>query len=162
MQTQTTLPARLQQLARHEMVGQFVRYAVIGVFNVCVHLTLFNLFFFLGLKALVANAVAFFFASINSFVLNKAWAFRDRDRGALVRQYLVFLFFTLIGLGLHTGAFALLLKPLHPHGTLGKNIALLAALPVSVVWNFTCYRLWTFNPTAGGERPTPDPGSAAA
>ena len=90
------------------------------------------------------DAIGFFIASINSFLLNKAWAFRDQRREAVVRQYFTFLFFTLVGLALHTGAFALLLVPLDVHGQIGRNLALLCALPVSVIWNFTSYRLWTF------------------
>jgi putative flippase GtrA len=142
--TQIRSSKTYERLTRHEIVHQFVKYAMIGMLNVCVHVLIFNLLFLAGLPTLGANAIAFFLASINSFFLNKRWAFRDVRRQAIIRQYLVFLFFTLVGLGLHTGAFSLLLIPLHPHGTLGKNLALLAALPVSVIWNFTCYRLWTF------------------
>jgi putative flippase GtrA len=151
-----------ERVTRHEIVRQFVKYAMVGVLNVGVHVSLFNLFVIAGLHTIGANALAFFLASINSFFLNKRWAFRDGRREAVVRQYLVFLFFTLVGLGLHTGAFSLLLIPLHPHGTLGKNVALLLALPVSVIWNFTCYRLWTFTPDPARRGPSPAPGSAAA
>jgi putative flippase GtrA len=151
-----------ERVTRHEIVRQFVKYAMVGVLNVGVHVSLFNLFVIAGLHTIGANALAFFLASINSFFLNKRWAFRDGRREAVVRQYLVFLFFTLVGLGLHTGAFSLLLIPLHPHGTLGKNVALLLALPVSVIWNFTCYRLWTFTPDPARRRTSPAPGSAAA
>jgi putative flippase GtrA len=146
-----------ERVTRYTIVHQFVKYAMIGVLNVCVHVGLFNLFLLAGVHTLGANAGAFFLASINSFVLNKMWAFRDPRRHAIVRQYLVFLFFTVVGLGLHTALFSLLLVPLREYGTIGKNIALVTALPVSVIWNFTCYRLWTFRP-----RMSPPPGPAAA
>lgn len=133
-------------MRRHEALGQFVRYALVGSTNVAVHLIFFNVFSFLGLHTLAANALAFLLATVNSFVLNKVWAFRDPRRDAVVRQYVRFLSFTVVGLALHTGAFSLLLIPLGDHGTIGKNIALVCALPVSVLWNFMCYRLWTFKP----------------
>ena len=136
-----------ERVTRHEIVHQFLKYAMIGALNVCVHVGIFNILVLAGVPTLAANAVAFFVASINSFVWNKRWAFRDARRNAVVRQYFVFLFFTVVGLALHTGAFSLLLIPMHPHGTIGKNVALLLALPVSVIWNFTCYKLWTFTPT---------------
>jgi putative flippase GtrA len=155
MLTQIRSSKTYERLTRYEIVHQFLKYGLIGALNVGVHLALFNLFYTVaGLPALAANACAFFIASINSFFLNKRWAFRDASEGSVLRQYLVFLFFTLVGLGLHTATFSLLLIPMHPHGTLGKNIALLAALPVSVIWNFTCYRLWTFSPK------TEDPAAA--
>ena len=139
------------RVSRHEWVHQFVKYALIGGLNVVIHLGLYNVLALLGTPPLVANATAFFIASVNSFIWNKVWAFRDPRRDAVIRQYLVFVAFTLVGLGLHTGAFSLWLHFLHPHGRIGENISLLLALPISVVWNFTSYRLWTFKP---GVRPT--------
>lgn len=146
--TQFRTSKTYERVTRHEIVHQFVKYAMVGALNVCVHVGIFNVLLLAGgLPTLGANAIAFFIASINSFIWNKRWAFRDVRREAVVRQYFVFLFFTMVGLALHTGAFRLLLIPLHPHGTIGKNLALLLALPVSVIWNFTCYRFWTFNPS---------------
>ena len=57
---------------------------------------------------------------------------------------MVFLLMTLIGLALNTGAFRLLLIPLEEYGRLGRNAAALATVPISVAWNFTAYRRWTF------------------
>jgi putative flippase GtrA len=138
-----------ERVSKHEAVHQFVKYALIGGLNVIVHFGIFNLLVLAGVPPLAANAIGFFVGSINSFAWNKLWAFRDKRREAVLRQYLVFVFFTIVGLGLHTGAFALWLIPLGDHGKLGQNLALLLALPFSVIWNFTSYRLWTFKP---GER----------
>ena len=164
MLTQFRSSKTYERVTRHEIVHQFVKYAMVGILNVCVHVVIFNLLVLTGMATLGANALAFFVASINSFVWNKRWAFRDGRRNAVVRQYLVFLFFTVVGLALHTGAFSLLLVPLDPHGTLGKNVALLLALPVSVIWNFTCYKLWTFTPDqrSRSEPSAPARGSASA
>jgi putative flippase GtrA len=140
-----SLPARLR---RHEMTGQFVRYATIGCMNVAMFLVLFNVLLFAGLPVLGANAVAFLVTSVNSFTWNKLWAFRDPRTDAVVRQYLVFVGFTLIGLGLNSGVLYLLLIPLEPYGRIGSNVAAILALPVSIVWNFTAYRRWIFS----GER----------
>lgn len=149
----------LRSLTRHEAFGQFVRYAIIGCLNVVTFFTIFNLLLWAGVHTLVANAIAFFLTSIGSFLLNKAWAFKDRARQAVFRQYLVFVSFTLVGLALNTGVLTLLLIPLSRYGTLGKNLAALGALPVSVVWNFTTYRRWTFS--SDGDRARSDRGSAA-
>ena len=61
-----------------------------------------------------------------------------------MRQYLHFVSFTLVGLGLNTGVFSLLLIPLDQYGALGENAAAFLALPFSVLWNFTGYRYWVF------------------
>ena len=150
MLTQFRSTKLYERVSRYEAVHQFVKYALIGGLNVVLHFAIFNLLSFIGLPPLAANAIGFFVGSINSFFWNKLWAFRDRRRDAVIRQYLRFVFFTLVGLGLHSAAFALLLIPLHPHGTLGENVALFLALPFSVAWNFTSYKLWTFKPGVGG------------
>jgi putative flippase GtrA len=133
-------------LARYEIVGQFVRYATVGVFNVAFFLALYNGFLWARVETHVSYVLAFAITNVTSFLLNKRWAFRDRERDAVMRQYLRFASFTLIGLGISTGAFSafLHLTPLERHGTLGKNIAALAAVPFSVAWNFFSYRRWTF------------------
>lgn len=130
---------------RYPVLGQFVRYGLVGGLNVGIHFAIFNLLHFAGMHELVANAIAFFISSINSFLLNRGWAFKDPRRDKVVKHYLVFIFFTLVGLALSSGQFWLYLKPLKEYGDIGKNLALLATLPITVAWNFTCYRKWTFN-----------------
>ena len=133
-----------ERVQRHEVVRQFVKYAVIGLLNVLVFLGLFNAFRLMGLPAVVAYALAFIPTNVTSFFLNKRWAFRDQREDAVFRQYLLFAFFTLIALAINTGAFSLFLIPLRKYGTLGENIAALLPLPLSIAWNFTSYRLWAF------------------
>jgi len=133
-----------ERLHRHEIVRQFVKYAIVGCLNVALYLAIFNLLLLTDLHVLVANALAFSITSVNSFFLNKTWSFRDQRTERVVRQYFTFVFFTLIGLGLNTAVFSLLLIPLDQYGTIGKNAAAIGSVPVSVIWNFTSYRLWTF------------------
>ena len=132
------------RLHSREIVRQFVKYAIVGVLNVGFYLAIFNILLLADIHVLAANAVAFSVTSVNSFFLNKIWSFRDQRRHAVVRQYFTFVFFTLVGLGLNTAMLSLLLIPLERYGTLGKNAAALGSVPVSVIWNFTSYRLWTF------------------
>ena len=145
------------RVIRHEAFGQFVRYAVVGVINVALFLAIFNGLRSLGTNRIVADVIALTLTSIGSFFLNKRWAFRDVRREAVVRQYLMFAGFTIVGLGLQTGAFKIFLIPLERFGRLGENAALLAALPVSIAWNFLCYRTWTFK-----SQPVVAPGSGEA
>jgi len=144
--------ALYDRLSRYPVLHQFVRFATVGTLNVVLYLLAFNVLLALGLHTLVSNGVAFVVSSINSFVLNKTWAFKDRSRDAVVRQYFVFVFFTFVGLAINTGVLSLLLIPLGRFGTLGKNAAAIGAIPFSVVWNFNAYRRWTFRartPPAG-------------
>lgn len=147
MRTQSRRSQAYGRLHRHEAVRQFAKYAVVGCLNVAIFLGIFNALRVLDMSILAADAVAFLVSSVNSFVLNKLWSFRDRRRDVAVRQYFVFVFFTLVGLGLQVGVLTLLLIPLRQFGRIGENAAALGALPFSVMWNFTSYKLWTFKPS---------------
>ncbi len=154
----TALYARL---SRYPTLHQFVRYALVGVLNVVTYFALFNLLLWAGLHIYLANAIAFLITSINSFVLNKLWAFKDHRREGVVRQYTIFVSFTLIGLAINTAALTVFLIPLGRYGIIGKNLAALLALPFSVAWNFLSYRKWTFKPAVrAGAASTRSPGSS--
>jgi putative flippase GtrA len=147
------------RVRRHEMTGQFIRYAAVGVLNVLLFFALFNLLtpsHTTRARTVAAYAAAFLITSVISFALNKTWAFKDTRRERIAHQYALFLVLTLVGLGIQTGVFALLLIPLHQYGRLGRNAAALPGIPISVLWNFTAYRRWTFNAVTAA---TAGPGS---
>ena len=133
------------------MTGQFVRYAAVGCLNVALFFAIFNALtpeHSSRVRTIAAYATAFAITSVISFALNKLWAFKDNRRERVAHQYALFLFFTLIGLGLQLSVFSLLLLPLHQYGRLGRNAAALPAIPLAVLWNFTAYRRWTFRTAA--------------
>lgn len=140
--------ARVYAHARtRPVLGQFFRFAAVGSLNAGIFFGSYNVFLHLGWAAPAAYAVAFLLGSVNSFLLNKYFTFRDRRRG-LARQYVVFVAFTLVGLLLSEAALLAVLQPLEGLGTLGRNLAALTVAPVGVLWNFTVYRRWTFMPHA--------------
>jgi putative flippase GtrA len=162
-----TLPSNVRDLARRPVVGQFVRYAMVGAANLSVYLAILNGLRALGTPFAGALAVAFVASSVQGFLLNKHWTFKDR-RDKAVRQYAKFLVFTAIGLGISEGLSHLLLVELSRFGRVGENISALGPLPVTVLWNFTAYRLWTFKPSPpdggsfGPATAAPQPRASAA
>lgn len=143
--------ARVYAHARRKpVVGQFARFAAVGSLNAALFFGSYNLLLHFGWPTPGAYALAFFLGSVNSFLMNKYFTFRDRRRG-LTRQYAVFVLLTLGGLVLSEAALLAVLGPLESLGRLGKNVAALAVAPVGVLWNFTAYRRWTFKPHASNE-----------
>ena len=121
-----------------------MKYGLVGALNVLLFFAIYNGLRLLDVNTLGSRAPAFFVTTLISFRLNKSWSFRDTRTHAVVRQYLAFVAFTLAGFGLQTGLFNLFRIPLKRYGLLGENIALVAALPFSVLWNFTGYRYVVF------------------
>src|SRR5439155_24245267 len=119
--------SNLRELAgrvrRHEITGQFVRYAAVGCLNVALFFTIFNLLTPANTsraRTVAAYACAFLITSVVSFALNKTWAFKDTRRERIAHQYALFLVLTVVGLALQLGVFSLLLIPLHQYGRLGR------------------------------------------
>ena len=136
------------RVRHHEITGQFLRYAVVGAVNVAIFFTLLNLLTpgdASKVRKVVAYVTAFLITSVISFFLNKRWAFKDDRRHRVAHQYALFVVLTAIGSTMQTTVFWLLLIPLHHYGRIGTNAAALPGIPLSVLWNFTAYRRWTFN-----------------
>lgn len=130
---------------RYPSVHQFVKYALVGLLNVGVGFVIYNILRTLKVSPLYAQGTGFLLTSVQSFFLNKHWSFRDTGRHSLLKGYLVFVSLTVVGMGLNLSAFRILLIELHRFGRIGENLALLGAIPVSVLWNFFAYRRWTFS-----------------
>ena len=93
---------------------QMVRFAIVGVTNTAVDLTIFwVLQSLLGMPYLLANVMSYGTATFNSFVLNKTWTFSEnRNEGRLARQLPTFVAVNLVSLALSTLVLALLAEPI--------------------------------------------------
>lgn len=144
MLTKTRSTALYATVSRYPALVHFIKYAIVGVLNVAAYFTIFNLLRLAGIHQNVSAAIGFVITSVQSYALNRKWTFKDRQGHSVMKGYALFMFFTLIGLLLNQAAFSLLMIPLGRFGRLGENLALLGAIPVSVMWNFFAYRRWAF------------------
>jgi putative flippase GtrA len=131
---------------------QFIRFGLVGFVNTLIDFGVLNLLlFFAGYPAgaglVLCNSIAFFVASINSYLMNKNWTFSDRRSGT-VSQFSLFMAFTVAALAINSGIIYLLTLPaVCPEAfpaALWINIAKLMATAASMLWNFFCYRLFVF------------------
>ena len=93
---------------------QMVRFAIVGVANTAVDLTLFWILqSLLGVPYLLANVVSYGTATFNSFVLNKNWTFSEiRDEDCAARQLPAFVAVNLFSLALSSLVLLLLAEPI--------------------------------------------------
>ena len=59
-----------------DLVGQLVRFAVVGVFSAAVDLSVYTLALHLGLWVHAARALSFVCGTTTAYALNRRWAFR--------------------------------------------------------------------------------------
>lgn len=143
------------------LASQIAKFGFVGIINTGIDFAIFNVLIYVtgiysGIWLLVFNIVSFGVAVINSYFLNKYWAFKA---SGAVQSAEVFKFVSvsIIGLILNStvvyflGTFFILGYRLSASATyiylpigLWDNLAKLAATAVSLVWNFIGYKLFVF------------------
>ncbi len=119
---------------------EFIRFGLVGVVNTVVDFVLFVLLYRVAdIDPLLANGIAFLFAVTNSYLMNHRWTFRRSGGSISLVAYLRFVALNTGGLLIGTTAI-LLLK-----GVMPLEFAKLIAAGLTLIWNYTCSKLFVFN-----------------
>jgi dolichol-phosphate mannosyltransferase len=130
----------LQKIYKKEIVSQFVKFCLVGVFNTIVDYGVY-LFFsrLVGLYFLYSNILSILVAMTFSFFANKYWTFGNLEN-KLASQYLKFFLISIVYFLLYNTIFYLGVKYLGIYDLLVKLIAIV----IGVFWNFLANKYWTF------------------
>jgi putative flippase GtrA len=112
-------------------------------------------------KAVVASTIA---ATVVTFLGNRYWAFRHRERTGMGRETVLFFVFNGIGLLIQLSCVAIVQDGLHLNGKVWYNVANLAGIGLGTLFRFWSYRKWvwrTQEPTSGVPASGHHPVSAA-
>lgn len=136
------------------------RFGVVGAANTLIDLGLLNLCIYAtGIVAgplfALFKAGSFSAAVVHSYCWNAGWSFARTDGGGspgagnLPKRFGLFLFVTVLGLWVNTGAAALVVHLGSPivllNGLPWANIAAVFALALSTLWNFFAYHYLVFS-----------------
>ena len=119
---------------------KFIRFAVVGASGLVIDFGLTYLFKEkLKLNKYVASGVGFFAAATSNFFFNRNWTFGS-SHPDVAGQYLKFIAFALIGLGINSAIVWLL------NDRLKRNFYFSKAMATVIVtcWNFVANFLFTF------------------
>lgn len=134
-------------------MGQFLRFAVIGGVNTLLDFAILNLLswatgIYKGDGIILLNAISFTIAVINSYYLNKRWAFKDQGSDERGRKFMLFLIVSVIGAVINTGIVRVVSTNIDPmfglSAQLWLNAAKVLATGASLVWNFVGYKIFVF------------------
>ena len=159
--------ARGQYERFRSLIHEFAKFAVIGVAGVLVTNAVYDLLYIhLGLGPVTSATIATIVATIASYLGNRCWSFRDRQRTGVVREIVVFAVLNGIGLLIQDAAVTFNYYALGlGHDNLAGFIALNAGIVLATLFRFWSYRrfVWVASPareagdTAVGPRPTERP-----
>jgi putative flippase GtrA len=161
-----SLVGRLYQRFRH-LIHEFAKFGIVGGIGFLVTEGIFNLIISAHPRqTFLANAVATLIAAAVTFVGNRHWTFRHRERTGMGRESAVF--FALNGVGvliqqvcLELGKYAF-----GRHDKLALNAAFLVGVGLATMFRFWSYRklVWLAQPGGPSDpaqavrRPAPLPG----
>lgn len=128
----------------HSLPTQFLRFGVVGAVNTLIDFAVLNGLVLLfnrpvGIALLGCNAAGFVCANLNSYFANRSWTFPNQSSASL-GQFSAFLSIAFIGL-LINSALLWTLTGGSPTSLWHLNLAKAAASAVSMVWNFSGYRV---------------------
>jgi putative flippase GtrA len=153
-------------------VRQFLKFATVGATNTAIDWGLaFFLTYYTPLPRLLGagfvnltgigirpEAAAVWFtkiissgtATINSFIWNRRWTFRIRNKQARARQFAKFVTVNIIGMLLNSTITTLLVRPFLPEPPRLAFMACQAtATAIVLFWNFFANKYWTFRSASG-------------
>ncbi|GIV06193.1 MAG: GtrA-like protein [Fimbriimonadales bacterium] len=153
-------------------VRQFLKFATVGAMNTAIDWslaffltyytpiprTLGGAFVNLSGAPLRPEAAAVWFAkiissgtaTINSFIWNRRWTFRVRDKQARTRQFAKFVTVNVVGMLLNSTITTLLIRPFLPEPPRIVFMACQAtATAIVLFWNFFMNKYWTFKGASG-------------
>ena len=89
-----------------KVIGQFIKFALIGVVNTLVDLIVFKILNAAFHWVIPAQIIAYAAGIANSYVLNSSWTFRE-ERKRDVREMILFIAVNLVSLGVSIGVLKL-------------------------------------------------------
>ncbi|MGE5298327.1 MAG: GtrA family protein [Acidobacteriaceae bacterium] len=171
MEPQIIVPEVVEQagVKKSSWVVQFSKFVVIGVLNTLIDFAILNLLMYLthtysGYKVIGLNVISFSIAVINSYVLNKYWAFKDSGSGDQAKKFSQFIVVSLIGAVINSlvvyavtsvsapaqmlttiaGYIPVIGSKLADPAVFWANIAKAFATAVALIWNFIGYKFFVF------------------
>lgn len=132
-------------------IWQFAKYAAVGSFNSLLDIGLLNFLSFVfgvyrGPLLAIFNVITFSIAVTNSYFWNKFWVFESAAPVGFI-EYLKFVVATVGGVAINTAIVYLLTldTPIGFSLPLWENVAKLAAVVPTLIWNFFAYRTLVFH-----------------
>lgn len=122
----------------HHSIGEFTKFALVGMLNTGVDVAIFFLLTWLGIPYVAAQVVSYSCGAANSYLLNKVWTFRSC--GLSYAEIVRFVAVNLTSLGISV----VLLTLLHDKAGLGLAAAKGGATVCALAANFLGNKLWVF------------------
>ncbi|WP_243722594.1 GtrA family protein [Actinomadura sp. 7K507] len=151
-----SLVANLHRRFEH-LVRELAKFGSVGAIAFVITIVIGNaLHSGMGVGPLTSNGVATLIATTFSYLANRYWTFRHRDRTGLGREYVLFFALNGVGLVITELFIGFTHYVLGLSGPLAYNASLIIGTGVASLFRFWSYKKWVFLPASA---PRVDPAS---
>ena len=126
------------------LIHEFAKFGVVGTIGFLVTEGVFNLMITQHQRPFIANAVSTLVAAVVTFLGNRYWTFRHRERTGMAREAAVFLVLNLIGIAIQQACLELAKHGLGRNDKLTLNAAFLVGVALATLFRFWSYRKWVW------------------
>ncbi|GGV41797.1 GtrA family protein [Actinomadura sp. LOL_016] len=150
------LVASLQRKFEH-LVRELAKFGSVGVIAFVITMIVSNVLHAgLDVGPMTSFLVATVVATTFSYLANRYWTFRHRDRSGVGREYLIFFALNGVGLVITQLFIGFTIYVLRLEGPIPYNTAMIVGTGAATLFRFWAYKKWVFLPT---DAPPVDPAS---
>jgi len=147
----------LKSFANRESALQAIKVAIVGVANTVVSFILFNIFLAIGISWFTSVTLSFAITTFMSLVVNRRWTFSLTEGGVSRSETASFFAVNLAAYGATVAIMWIAEAIFGPLGTIGYNLALVAASGLLILPKLAGYRDLVFNKALGDRAAPPSP-----
>ncbi|HVE74811.1 MAG TPA: GtrA family protein [Mycobacteriales bacterium] len=149
---------------RYDVVArEAAKFGVVGAINTVLDFVVLNLLVFgLGLPPLRSKVGSTVVATTSSYLMNRHWTFRHRERQNVRREYTLFFALNAVGLGISLATIGFVRYGLGQEGALWLNGANVVAIIFGTLFRFWSYRRFVWLSPAAVEEAAADGDMVAA
>ena len=151
-----SLVGGLYRRFRH-LIHEFAKFGIIGGIGFLVTEGVFNLMISEHQTTFTANAVATLVAAAVTFVGNRHWTFRHRERTGMGRETAVFFALNAVGVLIQQACLELAKHEFGRHDKLTLNVAFLVGVGLATMFRFWSYRKFVWLAQPGGPSDSAQP-----
>lgn len=143
-----TLARRLYWRFR-QLIHEGAKFLVVGGVGLVVTNGVYGLLHGRGVGPVTSATIATIIASVVTYIGNRYWSFRHRERTGVAREGTIFLVLNGIGILIQDAAVAFNAYVLGlPHNKVAEVIALNTGIAMATVFRFLSYRRWVWQASA--------------
>ena len=125
-----------------QLIHEGAKFGIIGIIGVFLNMGIANALYFIG--PIKAATVAVIVTTVISYVANRYWSFRHRERTTLSRETVMFFLLNGVGLLIQWAVIGFTYYGVGQTGRLAYNFANMTGIVLGTLFRFWSYRKWVW------------------